>query len=172
MSDIGPFTATTHFALEYHKQNGPDIEVDVEISGHLFCNDPEWGIEARDITAKIIGRDLTEDEVDVLDLEQILTEQFCESDPVSPKIGEYYKSSDGFIWKVLDTVLGWGETRDRYVLIERPYYSLDLRGRETSRRRFVPLAEFAHGTNDEGHPLFEWTPNEKPKPDELVGQGG
>jgi hypothetical protein len=168
--EIGPFTTTRSIELSYSRPTGPEVEVEVEISGILYCDDPEWGIEARDVTGKILARELTDEEVDLLELETTLVEHFCDSTPTHPRAGDFYKAADGLVWKVVDTILTWGETRDRYVLIERQDFMLCLR-ESKERRRLVPIHEFAFGTDAEGKPLFEWTLNEKPKPDELQVSG-
>jgi len=174
MSDIGPHEANTSFEIIYNRPSGPPIEVDIEISGICYCDDPEWGIEARDITARIVGRELTDEEIEYLDLEQPLTESFFESQPCSPRAGEFFKcSEDGFVWKVVDVCLTWGGQRDRFVLLERPKFNLDVLShpRRPTIRRLVPLTEFDSGVNTTGEPLFQWTRNEKIKPGNLRAPG-
>jgi len=173
MSDIGPFKTTDCFEIAYNKPNGPPIEIEVEVSGILFCDSDEWGVEARDVTARFIERELSDEEIEALDLESTLTEAFLEGEPCVPRPGEHYKDLEDHVWKVVDTCLTWKtETRERYVLIERPNFTT-MRGPRVMRR-LVPLVEFTYGVdecNEEHKPLFRFTLNRKIKPGELHPPG-
>ena len=174
MSDIGPHETSTSFEILYDRKQGPPIEVDIEISGIVYCDDPECGIEARDITAKICERELTDEEIEYLDLAQPLSETFIECEPCSPRVGETYKGSDGYIWSVIDVCLNWGEPgakRSRYVLLERPTVKWELERRRNAPcnviRRIISLGEFDQGVDIEGKPLFTWVRDEPVKPGQL-----
>jgi len=174
MSDIGPYKTTKCIELCYDKPDGPPIEIEVEISGILFCDDPEWGIEARDVTAKVIERDLTEAEIEFLALEDYLAETFNDSEPCVPRPGEHYKDREDNVWTVVDTCLTWKTTsRERFVLIERPNLRMALRGPKKIRR-LVSLDVLVHGVDEtcEGdEPLFRFTLNKELKPGELRPPG-
>lgn len=171
MSDISLSRILTSAELALGRYNSPPVEVEIEVTGLVYCNDPDYGFEARDITAKIIGRDLTEDEIDFLDLEQILCEKAFEDEPTPPKIGDCYLCVDGYTWAVADIVLSWDRNASYYVMLERPrslLLSLDHPFNPSkTERRVVPLEEFAFSSDDEGKPLFQWTSN-KPQEKENV----
>lgn len=172
MSELGVYTAYTSVEICYDRPNGPPIEVEVEITGRVYCDDPEWGLEATDVTAKIIGRDLDEDEIDVLDLVTPLLESTYESQPIAPKIGDYYKCrTDGYVWQVKDVVRDWEDGNRRYVILERPKARIDFRG-PLVERRSVPLDVFDFCSDNEGKALFDWIRNEPAKPGEKLVPSG
>jgi len=170
VSDIGPYTTSNCFELVYNRPNGPPIEVEIEVSGIVFCDDPECGIEARDVTAKIVERELTEDEIEALELEPLLAESFFENEPCVPRQGDQYKDKDDQIWTVVDTCLTWEtQTRQRFVLLERPNPKLVMRG-PRKIRRLIPLDEFVHGVDESGEedkPLFRFVLDKEPKSGQL-----
>jgi hypothetical protein len=174
VTDIGPFTTSDCFELVYNKPDGPPIEIDIEVSGIVFCDDPEWGIEARDVTAKVVERELTDEEIEALDLENTLATAFHECEPCVPRPGDRYKDLEDHTWKVVDTCLTWGTTtRERYVLLERPNTKFTMRG-PRKIRRLVPLGEFREGVDEDSEelkPLFRFTLGKKPKPGQLHPPG-
>ncbi len=174
MSDIGPFKTSMCFELAYDKPGGPPIEIEVEVEGILFCDDPEWGVEVRDVTAKLLERELTEEEVSALGVEVNMIESFCDSEPCHPKTGHKYKDTDGVVWTVFDTCLTWKTpSRERYVVLERHNPRLTIRGPRTIRR-LVPLDEFSFGVEEEhegGKPLFAFVLDKEPKPGEFRPHG-
>lgn len=177
MSTLGVREATTSVEVAYSRPSGPPIEIDIEISGVVYCDDSEWGLEASDITAKVVERVLTDDEIVLLDLETILCESALDSESVAPKIGDYYKcTSDGYVWCVKDVILGWRpDSNRRYVLLERPgdlACALRKIGRPSSTvRRLVELAEFDYATDSSGKRIFQWTSNQPVTPNELSPVG-
>jgi hypothetical protein len=178
VTDIGPYKTTMSYELVYGGPNGPPIEVEVEVEGILYCDDPEWGVEVRDVTAKVLERELTEEEVKALDVEPTMTESFCDSEPCHPRPGEKYKDSEGKVWTVFDTCLTWKTpSRERYVILER--HDSTYRPRSTGKiRRLIPLDEFAYGveegealTYEEDKSMFTFVLDKEPKPGELRPHG-
>lgn len=174
MSDIGPYKTTMSYELGYDKPGGPPIEIEVEVEGILYCDDPEWGVEVRDVTAKVLERELTEEEVSALGVEDVMVEAFCDSEPCHPKTGNKYKDTDGVVWTVFDTCLTWKTpSRERYVVLERrdPKFNFRSSGKI---RRLVPLDEFSWGVEEEdegGKPMFTFVLDKEPKPGEFRPHG-
>lgn len=157
MADIGFYKTTVCREVDYSGK-GPPIEVEIEIQGVIRCDSGDWGLEAHDLEAKIVERELDDSEIDALGLEADLLESFSDSDPVPPKIGERYRGPDGAIWTVVTVAMEWHEA-SRYVLIERENPKSFFKG-PSRFRRLVNTADFAHGyTDGEGdepsRPMFE-----------------
>ena len=112
---IGPHSFMTSVEIQ-HRGEDP-IEVDIEVDCVLHCDDPEWGITAEDITARIVERELTEDEIDALDLEALAGEDFIGGAGSAPKPGSFLKDASGTRWKVIDSAPSL-ETSSIYVMIE------------------------------------------------------
>jgi len=142
VSDIGHFKTSVCREVDYSGK-GPPIEVEIEVEGVVYCDSADWGLEARDLEARIIERELEDDEITALDLECDFIEAFSESDPVPPKIGERYRGPDGAIWTVVSVAMTWHEA-ERYVLIERENARWFFRG-PRKIQRLVQTADFLGG---------------------------
>lgn len=115
---IGPHTFSTNVEIQH---DGEDpVEVEIEVDCVLHCDDPEWGITAEDISARIIGRELDEDEINTLglDLEYLAGETFCDSCPVTPVKGTFLKDAYGNRWTVVDSA-GHVDRAEGIMLLER-----------------------------------------------------
>lgn len=146
MSDIGFFKTSVCREVEYSGK-GPPIEVEIEMQGMLYCDDSDWGVEVRDMEAKIVERELDDDEMAALNLESDMVEAFSGSDPVPPKIGERFRGPDGAIWTIAACAMVWDQA-ERYVLIERENPRWIFKG-PRKLQRLVHTGEFTCGYRED-----------------------
>lgn len=101
--------------------NDKSDQVEIEVECVLHCDDPEDGVYAEEISARIVDEnifELGEDAIDLLDLSVKAGEVFQDGGMVPPKKGEKYMDSDGYVW----TVAGSGKLEDHasfYIWLER-----------------------------------------------------
>ena len=142
MSKIGVHKFSTNVELCYDGPGTTPIEVKVEGYATLHCDNAEDGVYASHIDARVLDRELTAEEIKLINLELTAIESFCDdaNNMPFPADGTRIKDHTGSIWKIIASGRNWS-TAENYIVIER--YTLSLpcisHGPE---RRIVPMSVF------------------------------
>lgn len=120
MSRVGTYKFSTMREIPLSDHSDKSVGVDIKCECEIYAD--EDGIEVESFTAKIVERELEDDECVDLGLCDEAIESFSNNTPVPPDVGDRFIDRGGGIWTVLGTSLLEGKA-DQYTMISRGDYT-------------------------------------------------
>ncbi len=157
MSKVGFHKFSYSVELAYPGPGETPIEVEIDGTCDIHCDNSDDGVYARNIQTHVVSRPLTKEANKILNSDLVALESFCDApeNTPPPPDGTRVKDHANQTWTVVASGRDWSST-ERYVVIERYTLSLSCIS-HGPERRIVPMKIFFDDIELDGKllPCFE-----------------